>query len=328
MPPRLSIVIATHNRYADLCACIEALEQQPGIQQCEVIVIDSASSDECKKQIAAFLAQHSCVALHRLDEPGVSRARNLGATLASAAWFATLDDDAIPKRGWVESALELCRSVPNDVGIVQGRVDPFWPQLPPPALGKLWRDYLSIVQLEQEGDMTEHHVCAGANMLVKKQAWSAIGGYNTAVGRVGSNLVSGIDTDLAQRVVELGLKVYYSNRIAVEHKIHENRLTRAWIMKRALMEGRAQGETQRRSKRQRVLLALKLLGAIPALHLLSRVRPEQDDLLVRQQIDVGILGSLAAGFLGDLKGITRQNQTLSRWRGAVGRGSLDVLERQ
>jgi GT2 family glycosyltransferase len=292
MAPRLSIVIATHDRYEDLCTCINALEQQTGIRACEVLVIDSASNPQCRKQLEGFLAGHAIASLHRLDEPGVSRARNLGAQLATSNWFATLDDDAIPKAGWVEAAVESCSTVPDDVGIIQGRVDPLWPESPPPVLGKLWRDYLSIVQLSEDGDMTTHHTCAGANMLVRKSVWSKIGGYNTSVGRIGSSLVSGIDTDLALRVIEAGFRIYYSNRFAVFHKIHKDRLTRDWIVRRALMEGKAQGMTGRRNTREKVLLALKLVAAIPALHLLGRVRPDRDDLLVRKQIDVGLLRSL------------------------------------
>jgi GT2 family glycosyltransferase len=292
MRPVLSIVIATHNRYEDLCACVNALAGQDAVEACEVIVVDSASNEDCRKKLVSFVAQQPMAKLHRLDEPGVSRARNLGAKLATATWFATLDDDAIPKSGWVKAALELCGTVPSDVGIVQGRVDPLWPESPAPQLGKLWRDYLSIVQLDEDGDMTTRHVCAGANMLISRDVWAAIGGYNTAVGRVGSNLVSGIDTDLALRVVEAGFKIHYSNRIAVLHKIHKNRLTREWIVERALMEGKAQGMTRRRSIREKVLLTFKLVAAIPALDLLSRVRPDEDDLLVRKQIDVGMLRSL------------------------------------
>jgi hypothetical protein len=93
--------------------------------------------------------------LYRLDEPGVSRARNRGAGRATADWFATLDDDAVSKAGWLDNALQICRSVTPDVRIVQGRVNPLWPGSTSPNLGRLWRDCLSIVQLNEDGDMTD-----------------------------------------------------------------------------------------------------------------------------------------------------------------------------
>lgn len=70
MPPRLSIIIATHNRYDDLCACISALTNQAAIEECEVIVIDSASNDECKKKIEKLVQEVRIATLYQIDKPG------------------------------------------------------------------------------------------------------------------------------------------------------------------------------------------------------------------------------------------------------------------
>jgi GT2 family glycosyltransferase len=292
MQPRLSIIIATHNRYDDLHACINALVEQPAVQECEVIVVDSASNYECKEKIEKLIEKTEFATLHRLDEPGVARARNLGAKVSTASWFATLDDDAIPRSDWAQNALDICSSASPDIGIVQGRVDPLWPVTPPPQIGELWRRYLSIVQRNEDCDMTANHSCAGANMLVNKRAWATIRGYNSATGRVGQDLASGIDTDLAQRIIEQGLKIHYSNRIVVLHKIHQNRLTKEWIAQRALKEGEAQGRICRRSDAEKAFLALKILVAVPVLYIAGMVLADQDDLLVKKQIDLGILRSL------------------------------------
>ena len=291
--PALSIVIATHNRHEDVRACLAALQTQPELGRCQVLLIDSASTPSCSEQLQKAVADdYPFARYHRVDTPGVSLARNVGAELSQADWFATLDDDAIPHADWVAGALSLTGSVDANVGVIQGRVNPLWPTDTEPQLGQLWRDYLSIVQRPEDTDMTLQHACAGANMLIKRAVWSQIGGYNTDVGRKGNTLISGIDTDLSQKVVAANYRILYSNRISVRHKIHKERLTKEWIAKRAIMEGRAQATTNPPHGTSKLALMLKLSAAIPVLHALERVFPERDDWLVKKNIDIGLMSSL------------------------------------
>jgi GT2 family glycosyltransferase len=292
MSTRLSIVIATHNRLSDLTRGIEALAKQPLLDACEVLIVDSASDPACREGIEALAARMPHTRALRLDLPGVARARNLGAQQARAEWFATLDDDAIPDPHWLASALALCGSVPRDVGIIQGRVNPLWPVAAEPALGRLWKDYLSILQLGPAAELQPCSVCVGANMLVRRATWEQIGGYDIRFGRTGNSLASGIDSALGLATQHAGYHIVYSDRLAVLHSIHADRLSRSWIARRARMEGRAQATVVRRSSLRRVALGAKLAVAIPALHVLSQLYPTEDDYLVRKYMDIGMLQSL------------------------------------
>lgn len=227
----------------------------------------------------------------RLISQGVSLARNLGARVSTAPWFATLDDDTVPGSGWAQNAIQICSDVPNDVGIIQGRIDPLWLETPPQRISKLWLRFLSIRQRSDDGDITAMPIYGAGNMLVNKRVWLEVGGYDNSLGPFGNNLASGEDEDLVERIIESGFKLYYSNSIAVLHRIHRERLTKEWIVQRLLMEGKIQAAKKRNSV-GKLLLMLKLFVAVPYLHVLSRMFPDEDDLFIRKRIDISMLHSL------------------------------------
>lgn len=286
----LSVVIATHNRPDLLTSCLEALAPQAARPDVEVIIVDSCSSPEVAEHVRALAAKWRFLHL-RLEQPGVSKARNEGAALASADWFATLDDDAIPKQGWVEGALAAIQAAPPDAALIQGRVEPLWVDMEPARVEPRHARFLSIVMYDTDHEMSLPPHCAGANMLVRRDMHARIGGYGEKFGRVRSELVSGIDTDLAERLGVEGGRVYYSNRFAVRHFVPAVRMTAGWLRERSLKEGQAQGQIMfsRRPPMYQVVLFGKLIAAFCALTLLSLVNRRSLDLLIRRHVNLGML---------------------------------------
>jgi glycosyltransferase involved in cell wall biosynthesis len=87
---KLSVVVCTHDRPDDLRRCVAALAALE--DPIETIVVDSASSTP----VVPFDGVH----LVRLDEPGLSRARNAGLALARGELIAFVDDDAAVDPDW------------------------------------------------------------------------------------------------------------------------------------------------------------------------------------------------------------------------------------
>lgn len=99
-PPRVSVVIATHNRADLLPACVESIRQQT-LQDLEIVVVDDASSDRTPEVLEELRAADPRVRPVRAARNlGPGGARNLGAREARAPLIAVLDDDdrSLPTR--------------------------------------------------------------------------------------------------------------------------------------------------------------------------------------------------------------------------------------
>ena len=98
----VTVGVCTHNRPHYLAACLEGLSRQTvGATGFDIVVVDSASTGVAPARIAELTAAVANARLVRLDERGVSLARNAVAEAATGAYIAYIDDDAIPAPTWV-----------------------------------------------------------------------------------------------------------------------------------------------------------------------------------------------------------------------------------
>lgn len=296
--PVMSIVIATHNRSQDVLENVDALLPQCVGQPVEVIVIDSASAP-AHAEVLESLKARGGLSLIRLDEPGLARARNAGFGAGRGEWIALLDDDAVPRPGWVEAAITHAARCEVKTAILAGRVIPRWPddasslEMPPSQLGPRARLLLSVVDEDGFRDTTDHPIGVGANMLFRRSALEAHGGFDVTTGRVGSNLASGEDAQMMADLIGAGYRCCYSDAFVVDHKVHAGRLTRVWLTERA----RKEGEVELRSLKtpgQKIARAIKMLIAAPLLAVLQILdRPEREYYL-RLNHNLGLLRKLFA----------------------------------
>ena len=93
MSPRVSVVIATHNRADLLPKAVESILGQT-FQDFEIIIVDDASADETPSVIGRLEAQDGRIRSLRSEENvGAGVARNLGFAIARGEFVAVLDDD-------------------------------------------------------------------------------------------------------------------------------------------------------------------------------------------------------------------------------------------
>jgi glycosyltransferase involved in cell wall biosynthesis len=135
-PPRLSVVLPTHNRSGLLRRAIASLLAQT-FDDFEILVVDDASTDATPEVVAELAGADPRVRYLRLDpNVGVGAARNRGLELARGELVALQDDDdvALPERfarqvavfdadpatvlvastvAWVDGAGQLLRVVPG-----------------------------------------------------------------------------------------------------------------------------------------------------------------------------------------------------------------------
>ena len=101
-----TVIVCTHNRATVLRRSLEEALNQAEACDSEVLVVDNASTDDTPAVLEG-LSRRDGPRLRILREPelGLSLARNRGLAEAQGEVAVFLDDDAIPRRGWLESLL-------------------------------------------------------------------------------------------------------------------------------------------------------------------------------------------------------------------------------
>jgi glycosyltransferase involved in cell wall biosynthesis len=106
MNPKVSVVIPTYNRLAQVRKCIESVLAQT-VTDLEVIVVDDGSSDDTGKVLEGIYGDR--IRYYFQTNQGVSVARNKGIAEARGEWIAFLDSDDLWEReklDWQLKALE------------------------------------------------------------------------------------------------------------------------------------------------------------------------------------------------------------------------------
>lgn len=291
---RISVVLCTHDRIEQLRRNLASLGPQISRPEVELIIVDSASDGKNAPLVRDEALRLGALHL-RLDDPGLSLARNEATKVASGEWIAFLDDDAIPTANWMEILQRTLDHIPCDVAVIGGRVDPLWPgELPSPSLGPIWRNHLSLLQLDGSFDCTSDPKCVGTNLIVKRAHAIEAGLFSLHLGRTGLNLVSGEEAHLIERLIQLRYRIYYSDAFPVLHAIPVERLGIAWAKSRLYWQGYSEFIIQTLLKSRigtRTFRAMKIAISIPVLWVMRLFSPSNHDLTLRIAYNQGALGA-------------------------------------
>ena len=292
--PLISIVICSHNRSVDVSECVEALMPQIGAEA-EVILVDSASDPKNEAEMAKLAMLYPAVNLTRVDQPGLSLARNRGVHLAAGDWVVFLDDDAVPFPDWLEKLLATVTAASPTQAVIGGGIYPRWPaNMNGEHLGKRWKMFLSLAEADRPGSVTEGYTVNGANYAIRRSVLLDIGGFSEKLGRVGDSLISGDDCLVTSRVLDAGLEATFDPAFKVYHKISRERLKISWILRRTFSEGISEIRIfrSRDLPLPRHLRPIKLIASLPVLLLLSIVRFQNHDYKIRLAMCIGACMSL------------------------------------
>ena len=195
-PMGVSVVIVTYRNEADIGACLSAVGQAaPGIGL-EVIVVDNASGDGT---VAAARAGGGAKIIERQDNGGFAAGCASGAEAATGQWLLFLNPDTVIAPGAVEALLGCAQEHPG-TGIVGGRfvhpdgtTDPrsFWGRPSPWSAACFALGLSSLLPgsrlfdpeapQQWSGDPAQQRavpVVSGAFMLVHRQLWDTLGGFD------------------------------------------------------------------------------------------------------------------------------------------------------
>ena len=239
----ITVCICTYNRPDYIRGCLDGLRQQTvPSNQFEILVVDSASTGDVPAQLERMVVEIDNARLLRIEQPGISIARNAGARQASGAYVAYIDDDAIPAADWVERIMAAIGAGNPPPSLIGGRILPRWEAPLPAWWPAQLRGVLSIIECEGEGEYRTGQLPAGlepygANMAVHVQSLFAVGGFGASIGRLGKVLLSDEEVQVAWRMQAAGRSVRYNSRIVVQHRIQATRLTPGWLLSRLYWQG-------------------------------------------------------------------------------------------
>ncbi len=246
-----TVVICTHNRATVVGAAIAAALDEARAAGSEVVVVDNASTDDTAA-VLDRIARDASGAVRVVQEPelGLSAARNRGLAEARGAVVAYLDDDAIPRPGWLAALL-----APYDdprVACVGGRIVLRFPSPPPPWLTPaLHASFSAFDQGPAPKRLRYRHddYPYGANVSFRAGTARAAGGFSTLVGPLGRHQLVFDETDLCFRLDQAGWEIRYAPDAVVDHLVLPERLTPEWVLERHRTGGESEAVFVLRNRR-------------------------------------------------------------------------------
>ena len=195
--PSLSVVIPVRDGAKVLPPLLGSLDRQTlPRERFEVVVVDNGSRDG-----GADLARSWGARVVRLQIAGISRARNSGAEAAASDRIAYIDADCVADSGWLEAMARCAGSKPLIAGPV--RITAGDPPNAVERFERLWR-FAQAAWVKQGWAAT-------ANLLVEREAFEAVGGFDEAYGH------NGEDADFCIRAGRAGFDLGYCRDAAVSH---------------------------------------------------------------------------------------------------------------
>lgn len=218
MTPPASVIIPTRRRPASLRAVLGALAcQNSPAGSFEVIVVCDEPQDP---GFAVAEGEWHGLAVRVAEQArrGPAAARNLGLQLARGELVIFLDDDVVPRPGFVAAHVKAHQDA-QDLAV-------FGPLLPPPGWGSPWvrfegrsleRQYRAMVAGEWEPGPRQFYT---GNASVLRSHLRRCGGFDERFRRAE-------DVELAFRLRDLGLRFLFEPRAAVLHRA--SRTYRSWL---------------------------------------------------------------------------------------------------
>ena len=201
-PPRVSVVIPTHNRAGLLPRAVGSVLAQTWTDF-ELLVVDDHSTDGTPAVIAGF-ADGRIRSLRHERNRGQSKALNTGIEHARGEYVAFLDDDDEWLPAKLAAQVALLDAGPPEIGLVYSWHD---------ELDEASRRRIRTTRMTLRGDIFEHalalHVpTSPSSWLVRRSAARSVGGFDEGLERAK-------DVDFICRICARGWHVDFVPRVAL-----------------------------------------------------------------------------------------------------------------
>jgi GT2 family glycosyltransferase len=230
----VSIVIPTHSerRWSSLTRTIASarLQTPPAAEIVVVVDHNPAMAGRVRRDFPDVTVLENDYAR------GASGNRNTGAFHTRTPFIAFLDDDTVASPDWLSRQLAPFAD-PAVVG-TGGGIVPAWAGIRPTWMPDelLWAVGVSYTGMPTRTAPIRN--VWSANMIVRRDAFLAVGGFRTGFGKVGDQNRPE-DTELCLRMSSVsGGRWMYVPHATIDHEVPADRSTFGFLMRRCYAEGR------------------------------------------------------------------------------------------
>ncbi len=215
--PKVSVVMLTWNALEYTRKCVQSIQQHTAIPY-EIIFTDNASSDGTQKYLDGLVRQNPNFKLVKNKENiGFAAGNNQGVKAAESEFVMLLNNDVLVSDGWLEGMLAVLE---KDAAI--GAVGPITNYIS--GLQRLaevpYRDdddaafhhFAWQVKSKNAGKITPRRRLAGFAMLMRKELYNALGGFDESFGSGNFE-----DDDLCLRIRQEGYALMVDESTYIHH---------------------------------------------------------------------------------------------------------------
>jgi len=223
---RVTVVVATHDRPADLRRCLDSV-LATGYPELEVVVVDNAPSSQDARRLVE--TSYPGVTYVREDLPGTGCAHNRALAEVGTPIVAITDDDVVVDRDWVRSLAAAFATGGPAVGCVTGLI---WPaeletaaQAAIESHGAFGKGF-ETVRFAMDGGQrpadplfpyTSGRFGSGANMAFRTEVLRGLGGFDPLLG-TGAPGRGGQELAVFADVILAGHSLVYEPAALVHHR--------------------------------------------------------------------------------------------------------------
>lgn len=241
-PPKISVILASHNGAATLPLTLEALATVAApANGHEIVAVDNASTDATRDLLARAA---KTLPLTLLTEPrqGKSFALNRALAAARGELLVFMDDDVLPDEGWLQAYAAGAARHP-EADLFAGQVRHFWQKQPPRWLERLaaeGRSYAGTPLGQPEGPVPVIFF-KGLNFMARRSVAKAVRFPEQAGVNFSGTHTSGggEDTAFVKAALRAGHETCYLPEARLRHIVRPHQVGLRPVFQRYFRIGRS-----------------------------------------------------------------------------------------